>query len=72
MASPEENNQYDKWHKDPSNWKLGLIYFNKSDKRIFVPKRAKWMGLTINAANPVGVFLYILVLVILVVAFLNA
>jgi uncharacterized membrane protein len=33
----------DKWHKDPDNWKLGLFYYNKEDKRIFLPK--EWLGL---------------------------
>jgi uncharacterized membrane protein len=33
----------DKWHKDPNNWKLGLFYYNKEDKRIFPPK--EWLGL---------------------------
>jgi uncharacterized membrane protein len=42
----------DQWHKDPSNWKLGVLYFNKRDKRIFPPKRFKAMGWTVNFANP--------------------
>ena len=41
----------DKWHKDPSNWKLVVFYFNKEDKRIFPPKRSRF-GWTINFANP--------------------
>ena len=28
----------DQWHKDPDNWKWGLFYYNKEDKRIFPPK----------------------------------
>jgi len=27
------------WHNDPSNWKFGIFYFNKNDKRIFPPKK---------------------------------
>ena len=27
------------WHSDPSNWKLGIFYYNRKDKRIFPPKR---------------------------------
>lgn len=46
------NNQFEKWHNDSNNWKLGLFYFNKEDNRIFVPKKVKYMGITINFANP--------------------
>ena len=42
----------DEWHNDPSNWKWGVLYFNKKDKRIFVPKRQKFLGFTVNFANP--------------------
>jgi len=42
----------DNWHNDPKNWKMGLFYFNKLDKRIFPPKRIQGMGWTVNFANP--------------------
>ena len=42
----------DAWHKDPTNWKLGIFYFNREDKRIFPPKRIAMLGWTINFANP--------------------
>lgn len=38
-------------NNDPSNWKWGVIYFNKKDKRLFVPKKIAQNGWTINAAN---------------------
>ena len=40
-----------RWHNDPSNWKWGMIYYNKEDKRLFPPKRIPMMGWTINFAN---------------------
>ena len=40
-----------RWHNDPSNWKWGMIYYNKEDKRLFPPKRIPIMGWTINFAN---------------------
>ena len=43
---------FDQWHDDPSNWKLGVLYYNKLDKRIFPPKRLKGSGWTVNFANP--------------------
>ncbi len=62
----------DKWHSDPNNWKLGVFYYNKEDKRIFPPKRVSGMGWTINHANPkstlamVGIFVAVLMIIKLV------
>ena len=44
-----------RWHQDPNNWFLGFFYFNKEDKRIFLPKRISYLGWTINFANPISV-----------------
>ena len=41
---------------DPKYWILGILYFNKKDKRIFPPKRIKQMGWTVNFANPTSIF----------------
>ncbi len=43
---------YDAWHDDPSNWKLGIFYYNKLDKRVFPPKRIQGFGWTVNFAHP--------------------
>lgn len=40
------------WHADRLNWKLGIFYFNKKDKRIFLRKRIGYLGWTVNFANP--------------------
>ena len=56
------------WHNDPSNWKLGVLYFNKEDKRIFPPKRINGLGWTINFANPYSV----LALLVLILSFFAA
>jgi len=45
----------EKWHNDQNNWKLGIFYFNKDDKRIFPPKRNKYLGWTVNFANPISI-----------------
>ncbi len=50
-----DKDTFDKWNKDPSNWKLGIFYFNPKDKRIFPPKRLKSFGWTINFANPLSI-----------------
>lgn len=54
----------DAWHDDPNNWKLGIFYFNKMDKRILPPKRIKYFGWTVNFANPYS-YLTLLVIVLL-------
>ncbi|MFA6540966.1 MAG: DUF5808 domain-containing protein [Bacteroidota bacterium] len=43
-----------RWHDDPSNWKFGIFYYNKEDKRIFPPKRIRGIGWTVNFANPLS------------------
>jgi uncharacterized membrane protein len=40
------------WHNEPKNWKLGVFYFNKNDKRVFVDKPNPNYGITLNFANP--------------------
>jgi len=57
-----------RWHQDPDNWKWGVFYYNKEDKRLLVLKRSMWMGLTFNYAHPLAIpvtlsiFLMIIVL----------
>ncbi len=46
----------DSWHNDPANWKLGIFYFNKEDKRLFIPKRF-FFGWTFNIANPFSIII---------------
>jgi len=55
------------WHEDPKNWKLGVFYYNKDDKRIFLPKRMKTLGWTVNFANAYSVLVLIVILLILVI-----
>ena len=56
---------FDTWHNDPSNWKLGIFYFNPKDKRIFPPKRLKSFGWTINFANPLSIVAVLLIAILL-------
>jgi uncharacterized membrane protein len=46
---------------DPMNYKWGIFYFNKKDRRIMVPKRSKSMGWTMNFAN---IYSYIILILI--------
>lgn len=52
--------------ENPENWKLGIIYYNKNDKRLFPRKRWKTLGWTISFANPYSVLAFILILAVIV------
>lgn len=67
--SKPSKEQKEQWHKDSKNWKLGIFYFNKEDKRIFPPKRFKYFGWTVNFANPFSIL--VLLLIILLIVFLS-
>ncbi len=41
----------DKMVNDPDNYKWGIIYFNRKDRRVIVPKYNKVMGWTFNFGN---------------------
>jgi uncharacterized membrane protein len=43
---------FDPMADDPANYKLGIFYFNRKDKRTIVPKRNRFLGWTINFARP--------------------
>lgn len=49
--------------RNPANWggprSLGgffEVYFSQRDSRIWVPRRKRWMGWTVNLARPGGVW----------------
>lgn len=46
------NYNEDEMHKDPKNWKWGVIYFNLDDDRVLVLKRTPAFGMTLNFGNP--------------------
>jgi uncharacterized membrane protein len=54
MNEKPTQEEIDAWYDDPKNWKLGIFYYNPSDKRIFPPKRMKYFGWTVNFANPLS------------------
>ena len=53
MKSPFQQFEEDKMIADPANYKWGIFYANGRDPRIIVPKRARYMGWTLNFAHPV-------------------
>ena len=54
------------WSKDPSNWKIGVFYYNKNDKRIFPPKRLAAFGWTVNFANPYSILIMLGIIVFII------
>jgi len=52
MRSPLNNGQFDPMADNQANYKLGIFYFNRKDKRTFVPKRYRLLGWTINFGRP--------------------
>ena len=65
---------YENWYNDSNNWRLGIFYFNKKDKRIFPPKRYGYFGCTINFLNLKSIsinFAVIAVIIFLVIYFSN-
>ena len=58
---------YENWRNDPNNWKWGIFYFNKEDKRIFPPKRDKYAGWTVNFANPISILAIIVVIILMMI-----
>lgn len=69
MESKEKPSEetLNQWHADPDNWRLGIFYFNRRDKRIFPPKKIKALGWTVNFANPISVLSIILIVVLVYV-----
>lgn len=51
--------EQDAMRKDPGNYRWGIFYFNRRDPRVVLPKRAAWMGWTLNFAHP-GSYLILL------------
>jgi uncharacterized membrane protein len=46
------NEDFDPMVDNPENYRLGIFYFNRKDKRVIVPKRNRLLGWTVNFAHP--------------------
>ena len=64
MKTKLEKELLDAMSKNQDNWKAGVIYFNKKDPRIIVPKLNQYLGWTINFANPYTYALLIAIIAI--------
>ena len=54
--------------KEINHYKFGIFYYNPNDGRIIVPKRIKYLGWTLNFANPLayGIIIAIFAIIFLV------
>ncbi|WP_047486438.1 DUF5808 domain-containing protein [Chryseobacterium sp. YR221] len=52
--------------EDEDHWKWGIFYYNKDDKRLFPPKRNKFLGWTVNFANPYSILAMFLVITVFI------
>lgn len=46
---PDADRNHAEWD-DPANWRWG-VYYSPLDTRVWVPKKPKWMGATLNFAH---------------------
>jgi hypothetical protein len=46
-----KTSEFDSLWENPTNWRWRLVYVCKSDPRVIVPKKPKWMGRTLNFAH---------------------
>ncbi len=53
---------------NPDNWK-GVFYFNRKDKRIFLPKRNANFGYTVNFGN---IYSYVFIAAIILFVILTS
>lgn len=54
-----------KANRDKYKW--GIIYFNRSDSRIFVPKLLSGTGWTLNFARPESYLIIVLLILFIIV-----
>jgi uncharacterized membrane protein len=55
-------------NKEINHYKFGIFYYNPNDRSVFVPKRIKYLGWTLNFANPLsyGILIAIFAIIFLV------
>lgn len=67
----EKEEQYKFHHNNESNWLWGIFYCNRKDPRVFVPKKNKNMGLTLNIAHPVAIVVFVIILAVIIYFLVN-
>ena len=59
----------EEWRNDPSNYRLGIFYFNPKDMRIFPPKRTSGSTWNVNFSNPYSVLVMISLILLFALVF---
>jgi len=76
MLNPEENKDSetpDKIVTDYTKTKFLIFYYNPDDKRLWVPKRIKWMGWLLNMGHRYAWLAVIgLLIVLLLIVYLDS
>ena len=67
MKTRRYQNEIKRLETNPEYYKWGIFYYNPMDTRIILPKRAPWMGWTLNFAN---LWSYIIMISIIGIAIL--
>lgn len=67
----DKKGKHHQWHNDPSNWIWGVFYYNREDKRIFIPKRIPVMGWTINFANATSILVMTAIVIAVIILIEN-
>ena len=55
---------------NPDNWIFGTFYYNVNDKRLFVPKKNPYFGITLNFAKP-GAYIFVLLFMVVVITLIT-
>jgi uncharacterized membrane protein len=66
MKTKFEHDLKERMRRDPNNYKLGIIYFNRLDSRYIVPKPNQSFGWTLNFGHPYVFFVLLGILVSLI------
>ena len=54
-------------NNEEGKYKLGIFYFDPSDRRIIVPKRIWWMGWTLNFGNKYSYLFFVLIIALILI-----
>ncbi|MGG7035825.1 MAG: hypothetical protein ACI7YS_11625 [Flavobacterium sp.] len=68
MENPSKET-LEQWRKDPKNWRWGVFYYNKEDKRLLPPKKNPDYGWTVNFANRKSVLFFFSFLMFFILIF---
>jgi uncharacterized membrane protein len=72
MKIPFLEESFDPMIDDATQYRWGIFYFNRKDKRVVVPKRYRFLGFTVNFARPGAYFIIFALLALMTFAMFMA